>query len=258
MSSPITDTPDQHGFVMAGEQTLFLHHLAMFFMENHMYQVILRVSIPAAAMQTYVADRRQHPDTPYILGNLQTDLMTLPDIANGTVRSFAADIFRGLPNDPNKDTPLIHNVTTTVEQIVHYRHFDPNLGYPRLLSYLLFGAGGEAHLAHYLAQEPDFDHVLDLAAAPDWLAPSQLEAGIQIDFVGLPNRPATPSQTYCSSPLTQPSYQVMYEGGPNTYDVQIGTSYWFETNIINATDPCAATEDAHHVRHHARTFLGRR
>lgn len=258
MSSPIADTPDQHGFVMAGEQTLFLHHLAMFYMTNHMYQMILRVSIPASAMQTYVADRQQHPDTPYILGNLQTDLMTLPDIANGTVESFAADIFRGLPEDPNKDTPLIHNVPTTIEQIVHYRHFDANLGYPELLSYLLFGAGDEAHLVHYLAQQPDFDHMLDLAAAPDWLPSSQLEAGVQIDFVGIPNTPGGQAQTYCSSPLTGQSYQVIYEGGQNTYDVQIGTSYWFETNIVNETDPCAATKDTKHVHHHTRTYLGRR
>jgi hypothetical protein len=149
MNGSIADTPDQHGFVMAGEQTLFLHHLTMFYMTNHRYQVILRVSIPEAAMQTYVTDRQQQPaGTPYILGNLQTDLMTLPDIANGTVTGFAADIFRGLPQDPNTDTPLVHNVPTAIEQLVHFRHFNANVGYPDQLSYLLFGAGSEAHLAH--------------------------------------------------------------------------------------------------------------
>jgi hypothetical protein len=46
------DTPDLHGFVMSGLETLFLSHLPMFAMPNHQYQVVLRVTIPAAAMRT--------------------------------------------------------------------------------------------------------------------------------------------------------------------------------------------------------------
>lgn len=228
---PYLDTPDQHGFIMAGTQTLFLHHLAMFNMEDHRYQLLIQASIPAYAMQQYVADRAtQPPDTPYVLGNLQTDLMTIPQIADGQLRSFSADIFRGAPNDPNTDPPLIHNVQTTIERIVYFRRFDFTFAYPPYLTYILFGAGTEAHLVHYESKQPDFDQVLDLASVPSWLDSEHLSSGVTINFTALPQ------QFYKQNPLTLPSYTVQV-GGLGEQTVDIGTTYWFDTESINMPMP---------------------
>ncbi|PYP82943.1 MAG: hypothetical protein DMF61_24780 [Blastocatellia bacterium AA13] len=230
-SSSIADTPDQHGFVMCGLETLFLCHLPMFYMENHRYQLILQVSIPEYAMAHYAADRRKNPGTPYILGNVQTDLMTIPQMQNRQEVSFVSDIFRGLPNDPNKDKPLIHNVNVTINRIVHYRYFDFNMDYPTSLTYILFGAGTEAHLTHYITKQPDFDQVLDLAESPDWLDIQHLQASVPI------NIPSLASQVYCSNPLVNPEYDVQL-GGSGSYRIKIGRSYFFDTASLNNPDPC--------------------
>ncbi len=230
----IVGTPDLHGFVMVGSQTLFLCHLPMFFMENHKYQVILKVNLPDYAMRHYADDRNQHPDEVYILGNVPTDLMTLPPIHNTQLVAFIADIFRGVPKDPLKDTPLIHNVRVTIDRVVHFRHFDLTQDYPKALTYVLFGSGTEAHMAHYLTREPDFDHVLDLAEVPGWLPPAYLESGVNVSFPGLRSSPP-----YCSNPLIEPAYQVQFQGQEELYPIQIGTSFWFDTGGLNSKDPCA-------------------
>lgn len=232
----IINSPDQHGFVMAGTETLFLCHLAMFPMQAHMYQVILEVRLPEYAMNQYVIDRKQHWHEAYILGNVEYDLMTLVQIQNGQLKSFIADIFRGMPEDPNKDTPLIHNVRVTIERIVYFRHFDYNMDYPNSLTYVLFGSGNEAHMTHYMTKEPDFNQVLDLAEAPNWLPPGQLEAGIQVNIPSLNGH-----TMFCSNPLTKTSYEVQFYGQEPLHTINVGSSYWFSTDSLNAKDPCAGS-----------------
>ena len=144
------DTPDQHGFVMMGAYTLFLDHLAMFAMANHRYHFIVRATLPSYAMSLYVADRAAHPGEVHILGNSQYDLLTLPEIHAAKLASFVADIFRGLPEDPNSTTPLIHNVNVSIYRVVYSRAFDNTFEYPSLQTYVLYGEGTEAHLSHFM------------------------------------------------------------------------------------------------------------
>lgn len=236
MSDPnsIVNQPDQHGFVMTGLETVFLDHLAMFAMQDHMYQVILRVSLPAYAMSAYVADRRANPQQVYILGNSQFDLLTTPQIQTQQVVSFVADVFRGLPENPNTDTPLIHNVSVAIDSVVYFRHFDYAEAYPPYLTYVLYGEGTEAHLSHRMTKEPDFQHVIDLAELPAWLPPLQLRSPVAINFPELPYTGRTP----CKSPLAAPEHGVLYAGQPTRYPLRIGTSYYFDTASLNETDPC--------------------
>jgi hypothetical protein len=249
---PLADTPDQHGFVMIGTETLFLHHLAMFNMENHRYQLLLQVRLPEDAMRAYVADRAtQPPGTTYILGNLQTDLMTVPQIANGQRIAFSADIFRGLPDDPNTDPPLIHNVATQIERIVIFRRFDYCMEYPPYLTYYLFGAGTSAHLVHWTSQRPDFDHVLDLAQVPAWLDPEHLASGVTINFSSLPQ------QFYPQNPLTAPVYNVSF-GGIGDYPIDIGATSYFDTAIINMSHDAGDHVAQAHALHTSNTGLGGR
>src|SRR5579862_2608132 len=135
-----SDTPDQHGFVMLGLCDLFLHHLPMFGMQNHRYQVILAATLPAYAMTEYLSDRARNAEELYILGNIHTDLFTLAQIQNREIDSFMADIFRGVPLNPNTDPPLVHKVQVDVDQIIYFREFDESQEYPGTLTYLIFGA----------------------------------------------------------------------------------------------------------------------
>lgn len=237
-SDQILNTPDVHGFVMVGIETLFVYHLPMFLMQNHRYQLILQVNLPQYAMQQYISDRRQHPNEVYIFNNVPEDLITLPQISNGQLTSFLADISRGAPGPDGPNPAFIHNVRATIERVVYFRPFDDNLNYPTYLSYVLFGAGNEAHMAHFLTKFPDFDQVLDLAEVPIWLPPQQLEAGVPINIPDFPNCPGE-KQPYCSNPLTEGSYKVQYEGQEPIYEISIGNCYWFDTAGLNMpNDPC--------------------
>jgi hypothetical protein len=229
MLGSIVDTPDQHGFIMIGKTTLFLYHLPMFDMTNHRYQMIIEAEIPIGAMKQYQDAQAQSPTTPFVLGNKLTDLFTVPQISTGFRVSFMADIFQGIPDDPNSTVPLIPNVTTQIRRVVYFRPFDDSFTSPQHLTYVLFGANNEAHLAHYLTRSPDFDQILDLAQAPSWMPPLQLSSGMLINF------PSLTSSQYTSNPLTQPTYPVSVGGLPETYQVEIGTTYYFNTALTAPT-----------------------
>lgn len=227
-SNSIANTPDQHGFIMAGTSTVYICHLPMFNMQNHMYQVTLQVQIPPDALSVYLKDKETHPDTFYVLGNLQTDLFTIPDIMLGKTTSFKADIFRGMPDDPNKDTPLIHDIETIIERIVYARHFDYSIPYPEPLTYIIFGNGQETFLDHYLTREEDFMNLIELNKVPDWLPPDLLAISSNLGFTGYPG---TTVPENC--PLNPGTYTVTFQGQEESYPVEVGKSFFFDTEIIN-------------------------
>jgi hypothetical protein len=251
----ITCEPSQHAFVMAGRKTLFLWHLTMLHMEEHEFELVLRASLTPGAEKAWEADRRQHPDETYFLGNVDTDLMTIPDLATGARTSFKGSIWAGIPVEHHYKTwpwknvkPIVADTPVTVERVIAFRHFDLQQNYPESLTYLLFGAGDEAHLGHYQTREPDFDEVVTLAAAPKWLPAPLLEAGVHVNF---PDLRATP--VFCSSPLPNQRYEVRYNGqkppsgghghdaaATGLYPLEIDRSLWFSTKVTNATDPCQA------------------
>ncbi len=249
----IANPPDQHAFVMLGTKTLFLCHLTMFIMEEHRYQLVMRVSLPDYVYREYLHERKTHPVTTYFLGNSEQDLMSVPELQTGVRTGFIGDVFRGIPDPSPADnpeyphykewpwkgvTPAISHIPVTIERIVYYRHFDFNLNYPNELTYVLFGRGDEAHLTHYQTKEPDFDHVISLAEAPDWLPSQQLEAGVHVNIPGMLGNRAS-----CSNPLTDASYRVQYAGiSLEKCDsiIKIGFNHWCTTKVVNSKekDPC--------------------
>lgn len=235
-------TPSQHAFIMLGKKTLFLVHMTMFHMEEHMYQMVLRSSLPDDAMKKYVEDRREHPDDAYFLGNVPTELFTVPRVASGRLETFEADIWRGIPFKKHYDEwpwngvpPFISRVPVAIDRVVYFRHFDFNLNYPKSLTYILFGADGEAHMNHYQVKEPDFDQVVSLKSAPDWIPVEDLEAGIDVDF---PEMRKTPP-VYCTNPIPPGTYTVECAGqATNTGKIEVGNSWWCSTKVVNMDDPC--------------------
>jgi hypothetical protein len=238
--------PDQHAFVMLGKKTLFLCHLTMFHMQEHMFQVVLRATLPDEAMKTFLADSAAHPDETYFLGNTNQDLMTVPSLKTGERGSFIADIFRGIPKKKVYDhwpwdgvTPLVASVRTTIDAMVYYRHFDFNLQYPQHPTYVIFGSGAEAHLTHYQVREPDFDHILSLREAPAWLPGWALQTAVHLDFPEVQGGPQ-----FCAPPLQNgSSHTVQYAGQLQPVDQQpfkidVSRTYWFSTKILNAENPC--------------------
>lgn len=240
----LKDTPDRHAFVMAGKKTLFLCHLTMVNTEmpNHMYELVLEATLSRRAWQEYLADLERHPRATYFLGNSDKDLMTLPEINIGTRVSFKADIWRGIPPKHHykvwpwqKQKPVISNVTVKIDRVVRFRHFNFAIEYPTSMTYFLFGKGPEAHLYHYQTCQPDFDQVVSLAKAPEFLPPEQLQSGALINISTMASTPVP-----CTNPLAKKVYHVQYEGIVDfgLHEIKIGRNLWFSTAITNSINPC--------------------
>lgn len=237
----IVDTPNTHGMFMLGTGNLYLCHMPMFDVEDHRYQLILRARLNRAALRTFLADKAKHPDSPYNLINNDDDQFTLPEVAVGDVQAFQASVYRGYSGSDPKEK-IVGSATVTVEQVVVFRHFNQNIPRPDTLTYILFGDGREAHLSHYIARDPDYQHLLTLPQVPDWLPVDQLKAGVQVGFIGMSSLPIP-----CRNPLTDDSYAVMFEGLEDTSEtLQVGSAatVWFSTgNLLNAEDPCAGSTE---------------
>lgn len=236
-----TDEPAMHGMFIFGTDTVFLSHMPMFGMASHMYQVVLRVTLSPDAMALYRQQQTAKPKAVRNLSNSSDDLFVLPDLQNGTRTQFTADLFSDYTNDdggaPVGD-PYISGVPVQVEQVVHFRRFSPTEPRPTQLRYLLFGTASQAHLSHYIAKDPDFQHIVTLATVPTQLTPRQLGAGVLVD---LPDQPSTPIP--CASPLKvgEPVKVVAADQSATAFDLDLtgADTVWFSTgNQLNATDPC--------------------
>jgi hypothetical protein len=236
-TDPIVDARGTHNFFMFGRKALYVSHMPMFTVEKHMYQVILRVSLPDAVMRGYLAG--QGPGrTPWNLGNSAKEI-TLPQIKAGTLTSFKVDVYKDYSNADAAPagSPFASNVTLTVDEVVHFRHFGFDIPRPHHLTYLLFGRHGEAHLSHYIARDPDFQHIVTLGSPPAWLSPDQLAASAEISLADVPSLPIP-----CAAPLREKSHPVLFQGRPDaraTLDLNGASTVWFSTgNLLNEKDPC--------------------
>src|SRR5262245_14271904 len=188
----VNNEPHFHAFALLGKERLFASHLTMLDVEIHMYQLVMEVSLPEPYHSLFVKERETNPRDSYFIantvedrevGNPYSDPMTVPELSGGLRKSFIGNIFRGIPYKPAYSSwpwagvrPVIANIPVNMERIVHFRPFAQSLSYPETLTYLLFGAGREAHMVNFQTKKPDFDHVLSLGAAPDWLAQDLLRA----------------------------------------------------------------------------------
>ncbi|TDV39151.1 hypothetical protein C7405_101268 [Paraburkholderia caballeronis] len=231
----IRDTPNTHGMFMLGTTTLYLCHMPMFGVEDHHYQMTLQVRLDPESMATYLMDKAQHPGAAYNLINLASDPFTLPQVACGLVWKYAATIYRDYSNDGDgaPGTKIVGVATVFVDRVVVYRAFDHTIPRPANLTYVLFGDGKEAHLDHYIAADPDFQHLLTLPAVPDWLDITQLRTGVLVSFP----QPCTPIGT--SPPIEAGTHSVRFQGIANAVvPLTIGDTFWYSAgNMLNTVDP---------------------
>ena len=167
----ISDTPNQHNMFILGDQTLFVEHMPMFTKEDHMYQLILRVDLPENVARTYRELRRTHPAKIPNLVNNEHHLMTLPALATGELVEVPVDVYADYDGANAQPRELLFSsVPMRILQLIRARHFDYSFDYPGELTYIMFGRDDEAHLAHYISRDPDFQHLLTLPRAPDWIS----------------------------------------------------------------------------------------
>lgn len=237
----------QHACFLVGTQALFLVHMANAWIDCHRYQMVLRVNLPEDVKQQFLEDRQRHPGDWYIVGNLEQNLLSLPDIKLGAVRSYRASLWRGWPTiagSPSwpwaNERPIISSFDVQIERVVWFRRFDFNDDFPRTAGYVLFGEGDEAHINHSPIKQPDYDHVATLSVAPAWLPKKLLEAGVPVNFPAIPAVPggaACREAVHTSDPIESGTHSVQYGGFGPGRPLEVARTVFFGTWPFNRTDP---------------------
>jgi hypothetical protein len=222
-----------HNMLVFGEQTVFLSHLPMFhelnddrteFVSPHRYQVILEAAFTPEQLDSYVKDRKAHPDTRfYTLGPEDFVLSRLfTPAAAPQQTSFTATVFRGHLEVSEKPVPGLQNVRVKVARVVHGRKLDPRASKPAALEYVLFGKGKERFLAHAIFVPPDFDQVLPVNLTGLELTDSDLTQDVRIVIPGRKNIAAERLRAgqRVEAMLragSAPPRKVQFEAGPQIY-----------------------------------------
>lgn len=205
IAAPLAAQPDPpaggHGMLILGSRgEIYLAHLAMRNVPEHMFQLVLRVDLAASA-STRIADRafvgetadldtvganeiyfldRNHPDNDaevYTLRPKETFVLT--ELADGRRASFRGDVVRGhFERAPGSPT-LLRDAIFQVDEVVFFQDLRTlNGGEPHPLDAgkwqaFLFGVDGEHWLGHRITlhgafEQPDnnaFHQVFPVAAA---------------------------------------------------------------------------------------------
>jgi hypothetical protein len=265
----ISNMVHQHAMVLVGTGAVFGVHMTQYHHEEHKYQLVWKVGLPPHVAEVLDRQRRQSPGDCFVLCNDASDLFTIPEIGSRRRTTFRANIFQGLPPFDESDEakphffpwsldrvePLVADFEATVERVVTFRPFAHHLTLPDPATYLMFGEGAEAHITHlqtaHLATGPtdppafgpDYDHVQSLAAAPDWLDPKLLEAGVVVTTPALRLRdPVTGQPSLPCAPPFAPgsSIDVFYRGMGPAFNVTAGECFLFGAGVSTSPSlqPC--------------------
>jgi hypothetical protein len=273
----LTNMRHQHAFVMVGREQLFGVHMTQYHCELHKYQIIIKFSLPPKIHQQFLDLRRIYPDDTFMLCNQPGvsiseafNTFSIPELASGRVKHFAADIFQGIGPYPEEDAkqphffpwaykyvrPAIANVHVTVERIVMFRPFDHHRQLPPYATYLLFGQGDEAHMTNLQTARlatgpfeppafgPDYDHVLSLAKPVDWLDAPLLEAGIVVTVPKIPLVDTVTGQITipCKKIFAEgEEFEVVYRGLGPVKKVIAGATFLQCTAVCNGPEYSVST-----------------
>lgn len=145
-----------------GEETIYVSHLPMF-MPKHRYQGIWEVTFGEESDAVYRADSKK-PESARLIFTLEPkEIFRLPDLTADR-NSFKADVYRGHFERPGRKR-ILENVTVTLRKQVHWHPFRNSHSRPELLTYLLFGSGGEHFLAHWITTSPNYDQIVSITAS---------------------------------------------------------------------------------------------
>jgi hypothetical protein len=277
LGTRIVNPPHRHAFSLVGHKHVFGVHMTQYTHEVHKYQVIFKLGLPEHALETYRQHRAAYPDAFIVLGNDGADEFCVPAIAAGEKTSFMGAIYHGMPLmsadqledphffpwDPSRTEPIISTLEVSVERLVLFRPFSHNLEHPEFATYYLFGEEDEAHMTTLqtarvsggvlepYAFGPDYDHVMSLEKAPDWLDGTLLKAGVPVSTPKVRLRdPKTGELTIPWQPPFEKgeTVEVLYRGLAPSRFVTAGDTVLCTTSIGNSesTDP-APPDDYMHI-----------
>jgi len=189
------DCPNTHNMMVVGDNAVFLSHLPMFvelnqtgdtYLTPHRFQVILEATLAKKGENVqaiYAEDRRAHHSVKmYTLNPQCLVLSDLSGSATPSVSSFKGTVFRGHLERGGAAVEQLEDVDVVVNNVVHFRMFDPSAEKPNDLKYILFGGGRELFLAHWISKPPDFDQIMSVSLDSRPFSDDQLKRGIEVVF----------------------------------------------------------------------------
>ena len=181
-----------HEFEMFGEKSIYLSHYPMFG-SIHSYQVILEVNLKSSdgrnLKELYLNHKHKNPKASYSVSpetsDGKPDYWVLPEVIKKG-NSFRANIhFAGKAGHP---VYLARRVTVEIQNVIHFRLFQPDDKKPEVLTYLLFGNDSETFMAHYIGKYEDFDQILSVTINPKNLHFNENEPTISVTIPGRDNK----------------------------------------------------------------------
>lgn len=159
-----------HGMVLFGSDQLYVSHIPMY-MTPHDHQALAKVSISATGLAAY--ERYNKGGQQYF--TIAPRPFVLPQMLNGTLKSFQADIHRG---SFEQGGPVIASgVTVTVESIEYQSRLSRSTAPLRTLQYLTVDDGENSFLAHKITAPNNFDHIVQIK----WLNKKSDSSNVVID-----------------------------------------------------------------------------
>lgn len=273
LANVVFNPPHLHAFSLIGLENVFAVHMTQYHHEVHKYQIAYKVALPEHALEEYRRVRRNFPADFIVMTNHAEDPFIIPNIPAGEKPTFRANIFQGMPAfppqflddphffpwDPERVVrPIVGDFEARVDRLVYFRMFAHHYRQPDIATYLLFGEGGEAHMTTLQTASlasgplepeafgPDYDHVLTLQSAPDWLHPTLLKSGVVVTVPSVRLRDEAGNATIpCSSPFKPgETIEVLYRGMGPARHVTIGNTTLCATGICNSESmiPCSDEE----------------
>ena len=160
-----------HGFVLLGADTVYAVHMPTF-TAPYDFQAVLRVTL---GTDTYRTARKRYGTSALFTVSPRT--LLLKDLEPGA--SCSADLYFGRFG---RDGELLGEVRVGIEERLYIGHPTERAA----LRYVLFGRE-QLYLAHVFTRSPDFDQVLTVQLAGEWLTSAGEQPAHTVTIPGSPD-----------------------------------------------------------------------
>ncbi|MEW1654115.1 hypothetical protein [Streptomyces sp. NPDC093707] len=225
-----------HRFLILGKDRLFFYHLALYNPDlGHHYQAVFTFEIQddGALREMYLKDLKENESKRVYYSLRCPHHFELPELQNG--KDFKVHLERVVvKDDGSRDFQQMTTKETPVkcrpEEVLYFRDLtDRPLPYPDRLTYLAFGAGNEVHLAHQLAERPNWDEVITVTTSPA-IDDATLKKVPPIVFESIND----PKKVITESLLKKgQKYQGKISANNQTVDVTVGRQGWWNHTSLN-------------------------
>ncbi|MEV5124122.1 hypothetical protein AB0K49_15255 [Streptomyces decoyicus] len=224
-----------HRFLLLGKKKLFFYHLALYNPQSgHNYQAVFTFTIKdnGELREMYLKDLAQHENERVFYSLRCPHHFELPELQQG--KEFSVHLERVVVKpDGSRDFQQMTTTETPVEckreDVLSFRKLG-QLPYPEYLTYLVFGEGDEIHLAHQLAERPNWDEAVTVTTAkPIDAATLKKVPTLVIDSI------QDAHDRLLESPLKKgQQYQGKIDGSGQTVDFTVGRQAWWNHTSLNS------------------------